>query len=163
MGSPYDGRDTDAWACGVVLFALGTGVLPFSDPPATSPAPPSPSVHGQNQRRAYLLRIAQCQYDPRELSEGARRIVGKLLVRNPANRARVAELWSDPWMRGAGAPPPPPGLELAGGAGENGIGNGVQLPEDEQEPDGGAYLVDQEGIASVARQEIPLAVEKELY
>ncbi|KAG8692482.1 hypothetical protein FRC08_009744, partial [Ceratobasidium sp. 394] len=25
MGSPYDGRETDAWACGVVLFALGTG------------------------------------------------------------------------------------------------------------------------------------------
>lgn len=22
MGKPYDGRQTDAWACGVVLFAL---------------------------------------------------------------------------------------------------------------------------------------------
>ncbi|KAG9075776.1 hypothetical protein FS749_012514 [Ceratobasidium sp. UAMH 11750] len=158
MGSPYDGRETDAWACGVVLFALGTGVLPFADPPASSPAP---SVHSnsqspppqQQQRRSYLLRIAQCQYDPSGLSEGARRIVGRLLVRTPSKRAKIAELWSDSWMRGAGAPPPPPGLESQVEGGTR------HVVEGEDEPQGGAYLVDQDGIDSVARQEIPISAE----
>ncbi|KAJ1310559.1 hypothetical protein OPQ81_007289 [Rhizoctonia solani] len=112
MGTPYDGRETDAWACGVVLFALCTGVLPFADPAGASPAPSTHSAHSPTQaRRSYLLRIAQCQYDPRELGEGARRIVGRLLVRSPEKRAKIAELWSDPWMRGAGAPPPPSRME----------------------------------------------------
>ncbi|KAG9122988.1 hypothetical protein FRC07_000392 [Ceratobasidium sp. 392] len=156
MGSPYDGRETDAWACGVVLFALGTGVLPFADP-ATSPAPSAHSTSQsspppqQQTRRSYLLRIAQCQYDPRGLSEGAKRIVGRLLVRTPSKRAKIAELWNDAWMRGAGAPPPPPGLEFQVEGGE------THVLEGEDEPQGGAYLVDQEGIDSVARQEIPIS------
>ncbi|KAG8737762.1 hypothetical protein FRC10_007817 [Ceratobasidium sp. 414] len=158
MGSPYDGRETDAWACGVVLFALGTAVLPFADPPSSSPAP---SVHSssqspppqQQQRRSYLLRIAQCQYDPSGLSEGARRVVGRLLVRTPSKRAKIAELWNDSWMRGAGAPPPPPGLE------SHVEGEEKHELEGEDEPQGGAFLVDQEGIDSVARQEIPISDE----
>ncbi|KDN40625.1 hypothetical protein RSAG8_07954, partial [Rhizoctonia solani AG-8 WAC10335] len=144
MGAPYDGRETDAWACGVVLFALSTGVLPFADAAGVSPAPSTQSAHSPTQvRRSYLLRIAQCQYDPRELGEGVRRIVGRLLVRSPEKRAKIAELWSDPWMRGAGAPPPPPGWN------DNGQVNG-----EEHEA---AFLVDKESIGSVARQEIPVA------
>ncbi|CAE6434568.1 unnamed protein product [Rhizoctonia solani] len=147
MGSPYDGRETDAWACGVVLFALSTGVLPFADPSGVSPAPSTHSAHSPTQqRRSYLLRIAQCQYDPRELGEGVRRIVGRLLVRSPEKRAKIAELWSDPWMRGAGAPPPPPGWS----------DNGQEAQELNGEEHEAAYLVDKEGIASVARQEIPV-------
>ncbi|QRW26829.1 CAMK/CAMK-Unique protein kinase [Rhizoctonia solani] len=147
MGSPYDGRETDAWACGVVLFALSTGVLPFADPSGVSPAPSTHSAHSPTQqRRSYLLRIAQCQYDPRELGEGVRRIVGRLLVRSPEKRAKIAELWSDPWMRGAGAPPPPPGWS-------DNEQDAQELNGEEHEA---AYLVDKESIASVARQEIPV-------
>ncbi|CAE6465927.1 unnamed protein product [Rhizoctonia solani] len=147
MGSSYDGRETDAWACGVVLFALCTGALPFADASGASPAPSTHSAHSPTQvRRSYLLRIAQCQYDPRELSEGVRRIVGRLLVRSPEKRAKIAELWSDPWMRGAGAPPPPPGWN----------DNGQEAQEVNGEEHEAAFLVDKEGIANVARQEIPV-------
>ncbi|KAL5636252.1 hypothetical protein ACGC1H_004909 [Rhizoctonia solani] len=147
MGAPYDGRETDAWACGVVLFALCTGVLPFADATGVSPAPSTHSAHSPTQaRRSYLLRIAQCQYDPRELGEGVRRIVGRLLVRSPEKRAKIAELWSDPWMRGAGAPPPPPGWS----------DNGQEAHEVNGEEHEAAFLVDKEGIANVARQEIPV-------
>ncbi|KAH7340107.1 kinase-like domain-containing protein [Rhizoctonia solani] len=146
MGASYDGRETDAWACGVVLFALCTGALPFADSSGASPAPSTHSAHSPTQvRRSYLLRIAQCQYDPRELSEGVRRIVGRLLVRSPEKRAKIAELWSDPWMRGAGAPPPPPGWS------DN--GQEAQVHGEEHEA---AFLVDKESIANVARQEIPV-------
>ncbi|CUA72138.1 Serine/threonine-protein kinase ppk27 [Schizosaccharomyces pombe 972h-] [Rhizoctonia solani] len=147
MGAPYDGRETDAWACGVVLFALSTGVLPFADASGASPAPSTHSAHSPTQaRRSYLLRIAQCQYDSRELGEGVRRIVGRLLVRSAEKRAKIAELWSDPWMRGAGAPPPPPGWS----------DNGQEAQEVNGEEHEAAFLVDKEGIANVARQEIPV-------
>jgi protein-serine/threonine kinase len=63
MAQPYDGRRTDAWACGVVLFALATRVLPFDAEVSrlsynalggeTCPKPKKDS------KRSYMLRIAK--------------------------------------------------------------------------------------------------------
>ncbi|GAA6042212.1 hypothetical protein JCM8097_005095 [Rhodosporidiobolus ruineniae] len=52
MGKKYDGRLTDAWALGVVLFAVITGVMPFVEEAGA----------GARGRRAYLLRIAKADY-----------------------------------------------------------------------------------------------------
>lgn len=108
MGSRYDGRHTDAWACGIVLYALTARRLPF-DP-----------LHGgfnPKSRKAMLLRIAKCEYTwPKAEDEqlalwkipGVKRIVEKLLVRNPQQRWKIDALWQDEWMTGEGAPAPPP-------------------------------------------------------
>ncbi|TBU41074.1 kinase-like protein, partial [Dichomitus squalens] len=146
MGRPYDGRETDAWACGVVLYALATRRLPF-DPP---PPPPHAAPEGleadwevqrrkRAERKALLNRIAVGAYawpdvartDPAEplrgaalaRSEGVRRVVGHLLVRDPRKRSRVADLWIDEWMHGEGAPPPP----ALQGEGEEGLPVSVSL------------------------------------
>ncbi|KAI0373201.1 kinase-like protein, partial [Pilatotrama ljubarskyi] len=205
MGRAYDGRETDAWACGVVLYALATRRLPFDAPPADGQGGQSGGgiPHEQRarveadwevqrrkrgERRALLVRIAKGEYSwpepapasPRESgesaeasgealarSEGIRRMVGRLLVRDPRKRARVAELWEDGWMRGEGAPPPPvlppPDDALPVAEAEAGP---VPLPaEDESEvdvdvdaevdADDEGVLVDGEDIGpgSVARQE----------
>ena len=51
LGQPYDGRATDAWALGVLLYALMEGRLPF-DPP--------PGKVGSRSRAAH--RIARCDW-----------------------------------------------------------------------------------------------------
>jgi len=109
MGSRYDGRDTDAWACGVVLYALTTRRLPFD------------SLHGgfsSKNRKAMLLRIAKCEYSWPKIDEdghpalwripGVKRTVERLLVRNPRQRWKIDALWQDEWMNSEGAPAPPP-------------------------------------------------------
>ncbi|KIJ27857.1 hypothetical protein M422DRAFT_54881 [Sphaerobolus stellatus SS14] len=104
MCKPYDGRQTDAWACGVVLYALGTCVLPFDNPPNGGMS---------DTRRAFLSRIARVGYswpryeDAPLATEGLRDVVKRFLVKDPVRRATLAEIWDEPWMRGEGAPPPP--------------------------------------------------------
>ncbi|KAF8352228.1 kinase-like domain-containing protein [Amanita rubescens] len=126
----YDARETDAWACGVVLYALVARRLPFGEGVAHDEEAGADGnniagergrrIHNRTQRRQWLMRIAKGEYSwpelgndvplPKEeligprlaLSRGARMIVEKLLVRDPAKRARIADIWSDPWMKGMG-------------------------------------------------------------
>jgi len=50
LGQPYDGRSTDAWALGVLLYALMEGRLPFDAPP------------GKPERSRNTHRIARCDW-----------------------------------------------------------------------------------------------------
>lgn len=104
----YDGRQTDAWACGVVLFALATGFPPFDKPT------------GMDTRRALLSRIARVDYswpeDAPLATEGLRSVVHGLLIRDPSKRLTIPDIWDNLWMHGEGAPPPPaPGGALVSG------------------------------------------------
>ncbi len=88
----YDGRESDAWALGVVLFALVTRALPFDPPP---PPIDAEAAIAENQgelepelRGAALVRIA-----------AVRNLVARLLVSDPNRRTRVNALWDEPWMR----------------------------------------------------------------
>ncbi|GAA94282.1 uncharacterized protein L969DRAFT_80274 [Mixia osmundae IAM 14324] len=119
MGKKYDGRQTDAWALGVVMYAILTGVLPFVEEKDTDEA-------ANRGRRAYLMKIAKGDYRwPETTYEGdtsdendvddasrlatpeARQIVEALLVRNPGRRSTIEQIMALPWMsRGAGMPTP---------------------------------------------------------
>jgi protein-serine/threonine kinase len=98
LGQPYDGRKTDAWALGVLLYALMEGRLPF-DPPPIRP--------GQRPVRSKPThRIARCdwmwcdygnedgEWDPKagEGWKDARECVEALLKKVTRGRASLDEL-----------------------------------------------------------------------
>lgn len=102
MGQEYDGRATDAWALGVLLYAIMEGRLPF-DP-----------VPGSRRQSPPSHRIARCEWswvrfadgvgewDPEKGKElaGARECVGSLLKR-ARSRWTLDKVEATEWVRGA--------------------------------------------------------------
>ena len=113
MGQPYDGRQTDAWALGVLLYALMEGSLPFD---------PLPGARGDPAmlRARTPHRIARCEWawvkfgdedgewDPIKGAEfeGANVCMDGLLKRNTRRKA-LTDIREHPWVRG--------GIQVDGG------------------------------------------------
>lgn len=101
MGQQYDGRATDAWALGVLLYAIMEGRLPF-DP-----------VPGSRRKSPTSHRIARCEWnwvrwadkegewDPVKGNalEGGRKIVEGLLVR-ARSRWALEKVRETEWVGG---------------------------------------------------------------
>ncbi|KAJ6497133.1 kinase-like protein [Mycena vitilis] len=189
-GRRYDARETDAWACGVVLYALCARRLPFGEGATHTGAGHIGREGGAREgavaRRHWLMCIARGEYEwpapaeeedtashdgrpaletaysgdsertlelagPRLVeSEGARGIVARLLVRDPARRAKISELWDDPWMGGANASAHAASARLLRAYGFE--DEDLEGEEEDVEDDG--LLLDQDGIDSIARQEV---------
>ncbi len=101
LGQPYDGRQTDAWALGVLLYALMEGRLPFDAPP------------GKPDRSRNTHRIARCdwiwcrygdedgEWDPSrgEEFEGAQHCVERLLKKVRMGRKPLEDVEGYEWVR----------------------------------------------------------------
>ncbi|KAI4692685.1 hypothetical protein J4E81_007101 [Alternaria sp. BMP 2799] len=102
LGQPYDGRSTDAWALGVLLYALMEGRLPF-DPPPGKAASRSRAAH----------RIARCdwswvkfgdedgEWDAEKGNEwaGARECVEGLLKKASRGRKSLEDIEKLDWVQ----------------------------------------------------------------
>lgn len=90
----YDGARTDVWSCGVILFVLLTGHLPFQH---------------ENMMKMYQ-KIFKAEYQvPPWVSGDARRLISKLLAVDQAKRISIPEILRHPWMKkGASVPNPRP-------------------------------------------------------
>ncbi|KAG8056775.1 hypothetical protein GUJ93_ZPchr0002g26142 [Zizania palustris] len=92
-GKGYEGAKADLWSCGVILYVLLVGALPFQDDNLMS-------MYRKMQRGDFLC--------PPWVSTDARKIIGKMLDPNPATRIAVASLLETPWFQKAAAPVPRP-------------------------------------------------------
>jgi carbon catabolite-derepressing protein kinase len=83
----YDGAKADIWSCGVVLFALTTGYLPFNDYNVTV-------LYRKIYRGQFRL--------PKWISCDLKNLLSRLLDTNPKTRITVDEILEDPWFNSGG-------------------------------------------------------------
>ncbi|KAH9599970.1 Protein kinase domain [Trypanosoma melophagium] len=79
----YDGVLADVWSCGVILFVMLAGYLPFDDE----------NING------LFRKIERGEYRmPRHFSAEARDLISKMLEIDPAKRITVAGIMQHPWF-----------------------------------------------------------------
>eukprot|EP00842_Homolaphlyctis_polyrhiza_P004792 jgi/Hompol1/5313/HPOL_004326-RA len=76
-GVRYDGSSADVWSCGVILYALVTGNLPFDD---------------ENIRRLLNKVKTGMFFIPEHVGSDARDLIKRMLVVDPAKRITVSTL-----------------------------------------------------------------------
>ncbi|KAJ6425087.1 hypothetical protein OIU84_025785 [Salix udensis] len=86
----YDGTTADLWSCGVILFVLLAGYLPFDD---------------SNVMNLYK-KISAAEFTcPPWLSFGAMKLITRILDPNPMNRITIPEILVDEWFKKGYKPP----------------------------------------------------------
>ncbi|XP_039128684.1 CBL-interacting protein kinase 18-like [Dioscorea cayenensis subsp. rotundata] len=80
----YDGAKADIWSCGVILFVLLAGYLPFQDP---------------NLMEMYK-KIGKAEFKcPNWFPSDVRRLLLRILDPNPNTRITIARIMQNPWFK----------------------------------------------------------------
>ncbi|KAM3273509.1 hypothetical protein ACQJBY_043008 [Aegilops geniculata] len=83
-GKLYAGPEVDVWSCGVILYALLCGTLPFDDDNI-------PKLFKKIKGGIYIL--------PSHLSALARDLIPRMLVVDPMKRITIREIREHPWFQ----------------------------------------------------------------
>ncbi|BGP15692.1 serine/threonine-protein kinase gin4 [Rhodosporidiobolus nylandii] len=101
-GLNYHGSSSDIWSCGIILFALLNGNLPFD--------------HSDIRTLLSLVKKGQFRMPP-ELPSDAQDLIRRMLIVKPEERITMEEIQRHPWVTRKPpraiygvAPPPPPNV-----------------------------------------------------
>lgn len=83
-GKLYAGPEVDVWSCGVILYALLCGTLPFDDENI-------PNLFKKIKGGIYTL--------PSHLSPSARDLIPRMLIVDPMKRVTIPEIRQHPWFQ----------------------------------------------------------------
>ncbi|KAK9697023.1 hypothetical protein RND81_08G010000 [Saponaria officinalis] len=86
----YDGAKADLWSCGVILFVLMAGYLPFED---------------SNLMSLYKKILKASFTCPPWLSTSAKTLIQQILNPNPSTRITIAEVIENEWFKKGYTPP----------------------------------------------------------
>lgn len=81
-GKRYQGLNSDIWSCGIILYAMSCGYLPFEDP---------------NTNKLYK-KILNCDYlIPGFISSNCKDLIKKILNTDPQTRYTVKDVKAHDW------------------------------------------------------------------
>ena len=83
QGEKYDGPTSDVWSCGIILYALLTGNLPFDD---------------ENIRKLLNKVKTGLYIIPEHVSASPKDLLQKMLTVDPAQRPSLREVMAHPWF-----------------------------------------------------------------
>ncbi|CAA7406887.1 unnamed protein product [Spirodela intermedia] len=86
----YDGAKADLWSCGVILFVLMAGYLPFDDPNL-------PSLYKKIFKADFSC--------PSWFSTSVKKLIKRMLDPNPETRIKIAEVVENEWFKKGYQPP----------------------------------------------------------
>eukprot|EP01026_Neomeris_dumetosa_P045188 TRINITY_DN3826_c1_g1_i1.p1 TRINITY_DN3826_c1_g1~~TRINITY_DN3826_c1_g1_i1.p1 ORF type:complete len:373 (-),score=56.07 TRINITY_DN3826_c1_g1_i1:667-1695(-) len=89
----YDGKESDIWSCGVILYIMLVGGYPFER---------AEDKKSENKLHLMIKRILRADYVfPKALilSPECKDLIAKILVLNPMKRLTIAEIFQHPWFK----------------------------------------------------------------